>query len=54
LTGAGVVEPVHAERPPPAPDDAVRDDPLEADCGRRLGADGAGQLVVEEQAGMTV
>ena len=47
--GAGVVGPGHVEELAPAVDDAVRGAPPVADALDGLGADGAGQLVVEQE-----
>ena len=45
-----VVGAAHAERPPPAPDDAHADSPPMADRRRRFVPDGAGQFFINEQA----
>src|SRR5260370_2205795 len=51
LVGPRVVHPVDAQRLPPALDDPGTRSSMALNGGRPLGADGAGQLALEEQAG---
>jgi hypothetical protein len=47
--GAAVVGPGDVQELPPAVDDAGTDTPMVLDGGGRLGADGAGQLRIEQE-----